>query len=266
LGINDSTKTRVTPVFNKLSGLDPSGGKWLTRLLSLPSRGTADWVRPKCDEISVLETVGWGTAERRLSPPRDLLRWLLCNAKPQSPKCWNSSRLTVERRRALLDDRDPVILAEAMRELERPILSEGRWFIFEGLSSPDVFLQTSKYIFVIEGKRTERGPTTKTDWMAPRLQMLRHMDSAFEIADGRMVFGFFIVEGRPPDKLLVPAVWREAAKVTVSTDMLVASLPHRTEAQRKQIADGFLGVATWQQVCKEFDISFPPDKSDVSAT
>lgn len=256
----NSTRTRVTPVFNALINQDPTGAAWLNPLLALPRRETADWVRPDFTDLGSLESSLWGSAEKKLFAPRSLLRWLLRNASAQNDDCWNRSERTNARRRALINRTDPKVLADALRELEQPILPEQKWYIFEGASKPDVYLQTPELIVVVEGKRTEPTPTTGTDWMAGRHQMLRHIDGALDIAGSRRVVGFFIVEGvKAGNEVVVPQVWLEAARDTVSLNVLATSLPHRSSAQHKQIADGFLGVATWQRVCAQFNIPFPPD-------
>jgi hypothetical protein len=41
------------------------------------------------------------------------------------------------------------------------------------------------------------------------------------------------------------------------------SLPHRDPSQRNLIADGFLGVTTWQRVCAEFELGWPPYEDSV---
>jgi len=105
---------------------------------------------------------------------------------------------------------------------------------------------------VIEGKRTEPGPTTKTSFLNGRHQMLRHMDAAYEIAGHRVLLGFFIVEGDAAGD--IPKVWRDAAEQTLSPEAIHGSLPHRPEAERDAIAAGFLGVTTWQLVCERLGI------------
>ena len=87
--------------------------------------------------------------------------------------------------------------------------------------------------------------------------MVRHMDCAFEVACGKPVYGFYIVEGVRDDDpaALDPAsVWLEAARSTLSDEVLQASLPHRTGAEQNAIASGFLGVTTWQRVCEALEV------------
>jgi hypothetical protein len=159
--------------------------------------------------------------------------------------------------------RDPEVIGEALALLARPSVPAKAWYVLEGPSQPDVYLQTEEAIVVIEGKRTESGPTTTTSWMPGRHQMLRHMDCAWELRGSRLVFGFFIVEGDGGAEAVgVPPRWADAAAETVRPAALRGSLPHRTAAEQAEICRGFLGVTTWQRLCAELEIPWSalPDR------
>jgi hypothetical protein len=108
---------------------------------------------------------------------------------------------------------------------------------------------------VIEGKRTERQPTVCTKWMSGRHQMLRHIDCAWEIRGKRQVIGFFIVEGDGNDEA-VPSEWVDFARETISPSALASSLPHRGPEEQADIASCFIGVTSWQSVCRKFGINW----------
>jgi len=91
--------------------------------------------------------------------------------------------------------------------------------------------------------------------MAGRHQMLRHIDCAWEIACGRKVIGFFIVEGNNED-VEVPLNWIEFAKLTIRQDAIASSLPHRGPEEQRGIASCFAGVTTWQRLCEVFNIDW----------
>ena len=112
---------------------------------------------------------------------------------------------------------------------------------------------TPDALVVIEGKRTETGPTTSTTWMPVRHQMLRHMDAAWEVRGDRRVYGLFIVEAMRGSNT-VPAHWVQAAEDTLAPAAVSGSLPHRSPAEREGIVQGFLGGTTWQAVCVEFGV------------
>jgi hypothetical protein len=68
-----------------------------------------------------------------------------------------------------------------------------------------------------------------------------------------------IVEGPGGAGAIAPSeYWRDEAEAQVELKMIKDSLPHRTPKERAQIAEGFLGVATWQRVCLEFNLTWPP--------
>jgi len=133
------------------------------------------------------------------------------------------------------------------------------WYVLEGRTQPDACLESETFLLVLEGKRTERKATSSTTWLPRRSQILRHMDAAFEISEGRRVFGLMIVEGPGgADSVTPSAYWLNQAEEEISDSSLSASLPHRTVAERAHIAEGFLGVTTWQAVCKRFGLPWPP--------
>lgn len=236
----DSSRTRVAPVFDRLRCIDPSGRSWLPTLLSLPTGLPRAPIAPPSGKLL---DARWWPHEKRLPAPRALLEWLIQSATaPESAAAWGKAA-TRSRREALIR-RDQATTAEALKLLAASTDNRA-WYVLEGPTCPDVFLETADSVIVIEGKRTEGGPTTHTSWMSVRHQMLRHLDAALEICNGRRLNGFFIVESSSRE---VPSNWREAGTRTVSEDALVRSLPHRSNEERARIADAFLGVTTWEAV------------------
>jgi hypothetical protein len=188
------------------------------------------------------------------------LEWLVLNVKTPADSSVLGTDETREWRERLLQ-REPKAIEEALR-LVRTGLNRG-WPIFEGPSQPDVYLETPDALIVIEGKRTEPGPTTTTTWMPVRHQMLRHIDAAWEVRSERLVYGFFVVEGNGgAEGGVVPTPWESAATATVSADALAGSLPHRSVEERRAIASAFLGVTTWQAVCSALELEWSslPDR------
>jgi hypothetical protein len=251
MGKHDSSLTRVAPVFDNLLGQDPSAEGWLSSLLQLPAGGHAGarLVEPQ----PPLRSWGWGQQEKALAPPVSLLSWLVRNISSTKAAAPDGDSET-ERSRQLLFAGDPVTVSEALSNL-RPGQAPKKWYIFEGMSYPDVYLETDDTLVVIEGKRTEWAPTVKTSWMPKRHQMLRHIDCAWEIRGRRRVYGFFIVEGQGgADAVDVPERWREAVATTVSPTAIKDSLPHRGPEEQSAIAACFLGATTWQALCRRFNI------------
>jgi hypothetical protein len=171
----------------------------------------------------------------------------------------SSDPVKAEKRRQWIEgSRERII--EGLSLLRRDPNSYG-WYIFEGRTQPDIFIETDDLIVVIEGKRSETKPTTTTKWMQGRNQMLRHLDCAWEIRGGKQLVGFFIVEGngRSED---VPPDWHTFAADTISHPTIASSLPHRGQEEQDGIVSCFSGVTTWQRICAEFGLDWTllPDK------
>ena len=253
MGKNDSTKTRVVPVFDHLWNSDCTGTKWLERLIRL---GTRADVSQDVGALIPDHPPSWGQNERSLSPPLELLEWLVRNiTKEQVDKSGDKGEK--RKKRKALASGDPEVLCEAIR-----LLREGKrgkkWFVLEGESRPDAYLETDSLVLVVEGKRREPSPTNYTAWMPYRPQLIRHMDAAWEVAEGRVVLGLLLVEGKTYDPLSVPQKWLRDSEKHLQHDQLASSLPHRSDQERQEIGAGVLGAATWQRVCHEFSIDWPP--------
>jgi hypothetical protein len=251
VGIYDSARTRIAPVFGRLQCLDPSGRLWLQGLLEL---GNSRKLATPRGGTAALRVAKWWPRQARLAAPPGLLRWLLENAeKPRTAAAWGRHPEVKENRRRVVD-RDAATVTEALKRLDERRGSGRAWYVLEGPTQPDVYLDTEEAVIVIEGKRSEPGPTTSTAWMPVRHQMLRQLDAAWEVRQGRRIYGLFIVEADERTGSLVPPVWREVADMTISEEVLRGSLPHRTPEERSEIASALLGVTTWQAVCEEFQI------------
>jgi len=251
MGKRDSSKTRVQPVFDQLYQNDNTDQTWLPKLVSLPAGGNEIRLPPDCDFR--IQERAWGNSEKKLEPPNSLLSWLIRHPRPPVSGGLSEDPGKAQKRREWIQGSD-IRIREALHLLKNNPSGEN-WHLFEGPTQPDVFIRTPDLILVLEGKRTERKPTTSTKWMAVRHQMLRHIDCAWEIAGDRKVIGFFIVEGIG-DTGEVPAAWIDYARQTLIPDTVASSLPHRSPEVQKGISSSFAGVTTWQRVCKEFNVDW----------
>ena len=71
------------------------------------------------------------------------------------------------------------------------------WYIFEGPTNPDIFIECDEYVIVCEGKWTEPHITTKTTHLnqenEKRNQMIRHIQGALNYTN-KEVIAFYIVD------------------------------------------------------------------------
>lgn len=218
----DSSRTRVGPVFGALATAATGDDQWVRRLLDLAAGpGPHAW---HTQDLRVLERYHHAPPgadapkEKGLAPLVTLLAWLVDNfTRPKDGK-YQSGDFGDKRRE--LGERNPGVIAEARAALAKSRLGKA-WYVLEGHTSPDVYLVTADALLVVEGKRTEAGPTTSTTWMAGRHQMLRF-----------------------------------AAKDTRRDKAIRASLPHRSLADQEGIRTAMVGVTTWQRIASAFEL--PP--------
>lgn len=252
MGKFDSTKTRVTPVFDRLLMTDRNGETWLKKLLRLPNMSKSEFSQSNFYPGKI-ENCFYGNDEIKLEAPESLLIWLVQNLRLPEGGMPRASKET-ERKRFDLIKKNNERIKQAIRLIKKNPKVSKKWFILEGKSQPDVYIETEKLIVVIEGKRTERKSTTSTQWMDVRHQMLRHIDAAWELKGSRDLYGFFIVESNELEENFNK--WIEYSETTINDYVLEKSLPHRSEKQRKSISEAFLGVTSWSRVCNELNINY----------
>lgn len=250
MGEKDSTRTRVVPVFDRIREISAETTGWLARLLKLTGSTPPS---PTLSQGPIGERL-WGDSEKKLDPPISLLSYLI-RTMPVSVEVDAGVTSETKSRRAQLSAGSAKMVRDALRRL-RDGYSDSAWFILEGLSRPDAYYESEDVILVVEGKRTEPKATEKTTWMRGRHQMLRHIDDTWEIRGRKAVVGMLIVEGSDHDGS-IPDYWRDYSDSLSTPETIGSSLPHRGPEEQKQIADCYVGVATWQQVCSEFGFPWP---------
>jgi hypothetical protein len=114
----------------------------------------------------------WGRKEHAFAPPTSLLAWMINN-----PAQLRQKSSTLPKRHTLLQG-DIAARDSALAALSTRAAGRG-WHILEGATYPDVTIFTPQAIIVVEGKRTEAGPTLDTTWLAGRHQMWRHIEGAW---------------------------------------------------------------------------------------
>jgi hypothetical protein len=241
VGLHDSSKTRVQPIFKELHALDPSGTSWLPMLLRFGGRGA-----PPAD-VGTLQSVEF---EYSAAPPSSFLRWLVEHPSDLQQPTYAMSAAAREKREKVLGG-DPTTIAEAIDAIDSGISHRGKWWCFEGTTMVDCALFTEGCIVFVEGKRTEAGASRAVSWYASRNQMLRNLDCARALAtsDGRAYCTLLVIEqGEASDARLA------AAHNVVDPDIVEKSLPHLSPAERSEALDHYLGFTTWQEIARSFEL------------
>jgi hypothetical protein len=267
VGDQNSSVTRVWPVFDAMIHRDSAGVEWVAGLMRCGSRardvdhGILADSRPLRPECSRLEKALPGPLRKALGPERvarirrlrnayeaDLppsagfLRWLLEHPErltwPRDKGGWERTfgTETQERRKRLLAG-DPVVRDEALAALAR-VGAEGsrrKWWAFEGFTSVDCRLETESLLLFIEGKRTEP-ISDSTDWFPGRNQVIRNLEVARAQSAGRKNFAVLVCAETPIE--LPEGAWTD-------------SLPHLTPTDIEDLKRHYLGCATWPAIAKE---------------
>lgn len=268
MGTRNSSITRVWPLFDLLFARSPDGRDWLGRLISLaPNRDLAEAIGSKVDpiepelaqfgrkipgqlaaELRPDQFVALGNLrnafEQTLPPAAEFLEWLICNPDQLSwpderSQKWLKQREQTRRSRALLKAHDEETKAEALRLLQiaGAAKSSKQWWAFEGDTNVDCYIETSRLLLLIEGKRTEE-VSSKTDWFGARDQIVRNLEAAAASA---------LQSG----KHFAMLVCAESA-VELSRGAVDKSLPHLRTEQRDALLGHYLGCVTWEQMRAEF--------------
>ena len=246
---SDRLLTRVEPFFGALFTRDASGRSWLADLL----RATPHGVRrlgPLADRPGYLLTsLAVHGASGRLAcfeypaaPSRDLLLWLVDHpGRLTWPHDTAQSAETERLRHALIDDHPRGVRAHAQeraRERARtasPFASD--WWRFETPSLLDCVLITDELVVTVGGRRAEP-PAPATPWYPQRSQLVRDIEAARQIAQGR-AWASMLISDEP-----LPAGSPEAVAAS-----LPAGAPHLARDERFELESAYLGNITWRQAC-----------------
>src|ERR1035438_1612022 len=137
----DSSKTSVSPVFNRLRERSDA---WVSRLLELVDPETASALAGL--DLS-FQRGHWGRTERALDPPVALLSWLVRNPTP----VLRFQQHIPER--IALGQGNPIAVEQALKLL-RTAGSRPSWHILEGPTYPDVVLETPDALVVSVSPRS----------------------------------------------------------------------------------------------------------------
>jgi len=240
---------------------DRGGASWLTKLLALGHNEQALSSALLADPGLLHPT--HIDKERRLSPPKEFLKWLILNPEKMTwpgngtarfgteTQQWREklmgrqdlSREPFDRRDEIRDADRKTAIAEGLRGLDQfgPAGSRMKWWAFEGFTAVDCYLATDKLKIYVEGKFTDV-LSPSTNWYRNRNQLMRNLESAQADAKGDPFVCLLITEDEPLGIL-------DAKKIQ-------SSLPHLAHAQQQDLMLHFLGATTWRQACLATGVNY----------
>ena len=249
MGKFDSTKTRVIPLMEYLG----KSTEKLNRLFSLLDTNKIK----KIDEDDSVIHINFGSNEIKLCPKQELLEWYVKNYDKLTKveNYGSSNKETQENRKAILEGSKEKI-EEALKLIKENPTAQKQWYIFEGYTQPDIYIETSKSIYIGEAKRTEGELTTSTVWLDPRDQIIRHADSVID--KSKNVYYFFLIDEEKENIY-------ELDRYGTNYQYYENSLPHRVNNKNdiQKLMAAYCGYTTWQKISSEFGINFPDTVNDI---
>ncbi len=259
-GIYDSSLTRVQPVFSQLASADPSGQKWLARLISMGTRAGLVGL-PDHDNGWPGKLLRGPCFEYPCAAPADYLKSLIASPERLQWPVISGQRKkyseVTERCRHKLLSGDAGVQATAMNKLEQG--KRGRaWWILEGETKVDCAIFASGVTLFIEGKRTEPHLTAGVDWDKDRHQVIRNLDCLRALPDRKdSYFVLLAVDEANPDVL------SEAQALDFDYTTAERSLPHLSSQCAKELFDAhYLGFVTWQRIAGAFNLNLPSTREE----
>lgn len=244
MGLRNSSLTRVKPLFDFInSDIDK-----LNRFIGLFG------INQRFEHNSLIE-IRYGDNEKKIPPSKSLLIWMLLNLSDLN-KVDNYGVDSIDsetyKRRKLLFSGDIKSIDEAISIIHtKSKLPERDWYIFEGNTFPDIFIETTDSIFVGEAKRTEKDITTKTKWLSQRDQLIRHIDSLLD--QSKKIYSFYILEKEE----YLKGFYKDRMELYSNKDYFILNLKHRDDSIIERAFNSFIGFVFWDDIADCFNINFP---------
>ncbi len=112
------------------------------------------------------------------------------------------------------------------------------WWRFEEPGRLDCVLATDQLFVSITAPCERGGLRPATPWYPQRSELVRDLESARRLADGRAFAGLLICDGGPP---------AEVADEAAIAATIAAGTPHLAAAGRDDLRNGYLGCLSWAQ-------------------
>lgn len=239
MGINNSSEKRMKPTMYMI-GNDTDKFKSLLDTVILDGKPTLQNIDLENFQKAKIHYTGSPLGEKDLRPPK---YHLIEMVKDQSIidlrlKNFNKDK-SVSKQRPELKFKEAKEFIDNIYNHEN--LLPKNFFILEGKTFPDLYIETDDLIILAEGKWTEKNTTTKTTYLKNRNQMTRHIQCALEYAKGRKVYAFYIVdEGFLKKNTYIEN--KKSFKIKALDDQTIKL------KNKNKILESYKGYTTWQKI------------------
>lgn len=247
MGEKDSSKTRVVPLMRFL-GEDVNRINDFLSMFSFKNKSVR--ISDRILKVCYGNKSDGEPGEMAVPPVKPLLIWYaehpeeMDRSENRQDKYGHPSAATIRNREEFFNG-NPEKKKEAVDNLKNMDRYPSRlpWYIFEGKTYPDIYIETESFIFIGEAKRTEPHLTGTVKWYKKRDQLIRHVDSIID--SDKTVHSFFILEHKDYENL---------EKHGSDTGYYEESLPHRKAYpdQIRKVMDTYIGCITWDELGMKF--------------
>lgn len=141
-------------------------------------------------------------------------------------------------------DAQNLAIAELNKTYDNLTASCKAWYVFEGFTNPDIFIEGNDYVIICEGKWTEPHITVQTTNLKIkdgeyRNQMIRHIQGALNYTS-KKVYAFYIVD---KECSYLGDLTREKFDEQLGLETIKIDNP-----EKEKIKEAFKGYTTWQDI------------------
>lgn len=148
--------------------------------------------------------------------------------------------------------------AELEAKYDTLTVQDRPWYIFEGFTNPDIFIEGDDYVIVCEGKWTEPHITATTTYLCSageyRNQMIRHIQGALNYSN-KKVYAFYIVDAK--------CGYTEALNKESFNRQLELETIQPDDIEKGKISNAFYGYTTWQAIHEKLPQIVFQSKNDI---
>lgn len=244
MGKYDSSMYRVTPMMKEIEA-DPNK---LAQILALVG----------CKEaFSEIKEICYGNNEKLLPPSSEYLVKLVEYIASMKQ---HIGYIDKEHKRLALffenENREKTkeeAITLIKQDKEKNIFKSKAWYVLEGETHPDVYIETDTFVIICEGKWTERKITTETEHLKTaegnyRSQMIRHIQGALNYSNKKIIALYLVDENCG----YLDDVSKEGFVKQMNNESIAL-----TKEEKNKYQSCFYGYLPWQQIESSLDIHFP---------
>lgn len=256
MGKYNSSEYRVKPLMTWIKDNEDNFGKFIKLIADL------DLKKPDSEDFYYADK-SEKKKEKGLLPTKkhliELVKYLFENGK--------SLKSDIPIRQKLFNGKDEDIKQLAIQEIENnyPKKCSRTWYIFEGPTYPDFYIEGDGYVIIGEGKWTEPHLTNETTFLhitdegKGRNQMIRHIQGAINAnKENTKIIAFYIVDEKREYYQKLASKKEEEKRFSEQVDKEIISID---DDEKEKIVSAYYGMITWQDIEKALDKKFQKQKN-----